>query len=128
MGYGLPAAVGAKMAAPKRQVIAVVGDGGFQMSLHELGTISHNNLGIIILLFNNSRLGMVREMQDKFYGKLSAVELNKNPDFIKLCEAYGIKGVRVTTDSELGAAFDVAIKHKGPFLVECVVDPNESTL
>ncbi len=128
MGYGLPAAVGAKMAAPERQVVAVVGDGGFQMSLHELGTISHNNLGIIILLFNNSRLGMVRELQDKFYGKINAVELNKNPDFIKLCDAYGIKGVKITKDSELADAFEKAISHKGPFLVECVVDPNESTL
>lgn len=128
MGYGLPAAVGAKIAAPKRQVVAVVGDGGFQMSLNELGTISSNKLGIIILLLNNSRLGMVRELQDKFFGKTSAVELDNNPDFIKLCDAYNIKGIRVTKDSELEDAFDKAIKHKGPFLVECVVDPNESTL
>jgi acetolactate synthase-1/2/3 large subunit len=128
MGYGLPAAIGAKIAAPKRQVLAVVGDGGFQMSLQELGTISHKKLGIIILLFNNSRLGMVRELQERFYGKVNAVELDKNPDFIKLCDAYKIKGIRVTTDSELEDAFDKAIRHKGPFLVECVVDPNESTL
>jgi acetolactate synthase-1/2/3 large subunit len=128
MGYGLPAAIGAKIAAPKRQVLAVVGDGGFQMSLQELGTISHKKLGIIILLFNNSRLGMVRELQERFYGKVNAVELDKNPDFIKLCDAYKIKGIRVTTDSELEDAFEKAIRHKGPFLVECVVDPNESTL
>ncbi|MGI6084499.1 MAG: biosynthetic-type acetolactate synthase large subunit [Acetivibrionales bacterium] len=128
MGYGLPAAVGAKLAAPKRQVVAVVGDGGFQMSLHELGTISSYNLGIIILMFNNSRLGMVRELQDRFFGKTCAVELERNPDFIKLSDAYNIKGVRVTKDSELEDAFDEAIKHEGPFLVECMVDPNESTL
>ena len=128
MGYGLPAAIGAKIAAPKRQVVAVVGDGGFQMSLQELGTISHNNLGIIILLFNNSRLGMVRELQDRAYGKINAVELDRNPDFIKLCDAYKIKGVRITNDSELEDAFNKAIKHKGPFVVECVVDPNENTL
>lgn len=128
MGYGLPAAVGAKIAAPKRQVLAVLGDGGFQMSLQELGTISHNKLGIIILLFNNSGLGMVRELQDRFYGKVNAVELDKNPDFIKLCDAYKIKGIRITTDSELEDAFEKAIRHKGPFLVECVVDPNENTL
>jgi len=71
---------------------------------------------------------MVRELQDKFFGKTSAVELDNNPDFIKLCDAYNIKGIRVTKDSELEDAFDKAIKHKGPFLVECVVDPNESTL
>ncbi|HHU89527.1 MAG TPA: biosynthetic-type acetolactate synthase large subunit [Clostridiaceae bacterium] len=128
MGYSLPAAAGAKIAAPERQVIAVVGDGGFQMSLHELGTISYYNLEIIILLFNNSRLGMVRELQDRFYGKANAVELDKNPDFIKLCNAFRIEGVRITTDSQLEDAFEKAIKHKGPFLLECVVDPDESTL
>ncbi len=128
MGYSLPAAVGAKFASPKRQVVAVVGDGGFQMSQYELGTISSNNLGIIILLFNNSRLGMVRELQDNCYGALMAVELDKNPDFIKLCDAYRINGVRVTDNSMLEDAFDKAIKHKGPFLVECVVASDESTL
>ena len=128
MGYSLPAAVGAKFAAPGRQVAAVVGDGGFQMSQFELGTISANNLKLVILLFNNSRLGMVRELQDRKFGRITAVELDKNPDFIKLCDAYGIKGVRVTADSELEAAFDKALKSKGPFLVECVVDCNECTL
>ena len=128
MGYSLPAAVGAKFAAPSRQVAAVVGDGGFQMSQFELGTISANNLKLVILLFNNSRLGMVRELQDRKFGRITAVELDKNPDFIKLCDAYGIKGVRVTADSELEAAFDKALKSKGPFLVECVVDCNECTL
>ncbi len=128
MGYGLPAAVGAKMAAPKRQVAVILGDGGFQMSLYELGTISANNLNIVILLFNNSRLGMVRELQDRAFGKTSAVELDRNPDFIKLCEAYGIQGVRVSDNAGLEEAFDNALHHKGPFLVECVVDPNESTL
>lgn len=128
MGYSLPAAVGARFAAPGKQVAAVVGDGGFQMSQYELGTISANKLKIMIILFNNSRLGMVRELQDKCYGRTTAVELNKNPDFIKLCDAYGIRGIRVTSNSELEAAYDMALKHKGPFLVECVVDSRESTL
>lgn len=128
MGYSLPSAVGAKFAAPDRQVAAVVGDGGFQMSQYELGTISANNLKIVILLFNNSRLGMVRELQDRNFGRITAVELDKNPDFIKLCDAYGIKGIRVTSNTELETAFDMALKSKGPFLVECVVDCNECTL
>ena len=128
MGYALPAACGAKIADNSRLVVAVVGDGGFQMSLYELGTISANNLGIIILLFNNSRLGMVRELQAKRYGNLNAVILDKNPDFIKLCEAYGIPGARVNNNSELEAAFDNALEAKGPFIVECIVDPDESTL
>ena len=128
MGYSLPASVGAKYAAPGRQVAAVVGDGGFQMSQYELGTIAASNLKIIIILFNNSRLGMVRELQDRYFGRTTAVELDKNPDFIKLCDAYGIKGIRVTSNSGLEAAYDEALRHKGPFLVECVVDSKESTL
>ena len=128
MGYALPAASGAKFAAPHRQVAAVVGDGGFQMSMYELGTISSNNLGIIILLFNNSRLGMVRELQQRRYGIISNVMLDKNPDFIKLCEAYGIPGIRVSNNSEIEAALDKAIESKGPFLIECKVDSDESTL
>lgn len=128
MGYGLPAAVGAKVAAPDRQVVVVTGDGGFQMSLFELGTIAAYDIGVIILLFNNSRLGMVRELQDRNYKKTSQTTLDKNPDFIKLCEAYNIKGVRVTSNDQLSDAFDQAIAHQGPFLVECIVDPMESTL
>ncbi|NMA66483.1 MAG: biosynthetic-type acetolactate synthase large subunit [Clostridiaceae bacterium] len=128
MGYALPAAVGAKIADDKRQVVAVVGDGGFQMSLYELGTISAFNLEIIILLFNNSRLGMVRELQHRRFGNLSAVTLNNNPDFIKLCKAYEIDGIKVNNNNELNSAFDKALNTKGPFIVECVVDPDESTL
>ncbi|NLM75538.1 MAG: biosynthetic-type acetolactate synthase large subunit [Clostridiaceae bacterium] len=128
MGYALPAAAGAKIADSKRQVVAVVGDGGFQMSLYELGTISANNLGIIILLFNNSRLGMVRELQERRYGSITAVTLEKNPDFIKLCEAYDIPGVRAVNNSEVEEAIDKALKAKGPFIIECIVDPGESTL
>ncbi|MCX7773404.1 MAG: biosynthetic-type acetolactate synthase large subunit [Clostridia bacterium] len=128
MGYGIPAAVGAKFAAPKRQVVAVMGDGGFQMSLFELGTIAAHQLGIILFLFNNSRLGMVRELQDRFFGKTTCVNLDKNPDFIKLCEAYDIPGIRVSNNQELDGALNKALKHKGPFLIECMVDPEESTL
>lgn len=128
MGYGLPAAVGAKIAAPDRQVVAVIGDGGFQMSLFELGTIAANQLDLLIVLFNNSSLGMVREMQNRVFGQTSCTSLEKNPDFIMLARAYGIDGVRVAKDDELEAAFDQALSHKGPFLVECIVDPDESTL
>jgi len=128
MGYALPASVGAKIAEPERQVVAVVGDGGFQMSIQELGTIAANNLGIKIILFNNSRLGMVRELQERRFGKTTEVFLDKNPDFIKLCSAYGIEGIRVNNNSELEKALEVAIEKEGPFLVECLVDPTESTL
>ena len=128
MGYGIPAAVGAKIAAPERQVVAVTGDGGFQMSIFELGTIAANNIDLKMVLFNNSHLGMVREIQKRVFGQTGHIALEKNPNFVMLASAYGIKGVRVTSDDELEAAFDQALGHKGPFLVECVVDPDESTL
>lgn len=128
MGYGIPAAVGAKIAAPGRQVVAVTGDGGFQMSMFELGTIAANQVDLLIVLFNNANLGMVREMQNRMFGQPSHTALEKNPDFIMLARAYGINGVRVQKDDELEAAFDQALSQKGPFIVECIVDPGESTL
>jgi acetolactate synthase-1/2/3 large subunit len=128
MGYGIPAAVGAKIAAPDRQVVAVTGDGGFQMSLFELGTIASNQIDLLMVLFNNSNLGMVREMQHRMFGKTSHTALEKNPDFVMLARAYGINGVRVHKDEDLESAFDQALSHKGPFLVECIVDPDERTL
>jgi len=128
MGYGIPAAVGAKIAAPDRQVVAVCGDGGFQMSMFELGTIAANEIDLKIVLFNNSHLGMVREIQNRVFGQNSHTALDKNPDFVMLAKAYGISGVRVEKDEDLKSAFDQALSHKGPFLVECVVDPDESTL
>lgn len=130
MGYSLPAAVGAKIAAPERRVIAVVGDGGFQMSMFELGTIAEYNVNIIILLFNNSGLGMVREIQNNTYGsgKNSGVQINKNPDFVKIAEAYGLKGKKVISNKEFDQAFNEAINSDCTFLLECIIDQNESTL
>lgn len=128
MGYSLPAGIGAAIADTKRQVVAVMGDGGFQMSLFELGTIKQNNIKLIILVFNNEGLGMVREMQYKVYKAEYGVDLNKNPDFVKLADAYGINGKRIFHNDELKEVFDGAIKSEGAFLIECMVDPKESTL
>ncbi|NLK97911.1 biosynthetic-type acetolactate synthase large subunit [Defluviitalea saccharophila] len=128
MGYSLPAAIGAAIAAPERQVVATMGDGGFQMSLFELATLKQNKVKLIILLFNNTGLGMVREMQYKNYKAEYGVDLSGNPDFIKLADAYGIKGRRVFQDDELKEVFDEAIHSDETFLIECIVDPKESTL
>ena len=128
MGYSLPAAIGSAIADKKRQVVAVMGDGGFQMSLQELATIKQNKLKVIILLFNNEGLGMVREMQYRTYKSEYAVDLSSNPDFIKLAEAYGIQGKIVKNNEGLKEAFDEAINSKGTFLIECMVNPKESTL
>ncbi len=129
MGYSLPAAVGAKVAAPDRQVVAIVGDGGFQMSMFELGTIAQNRLAIVILLFNNSRLGMVRELQDRGYGETFGIDITDgNPDFIALVQAYGFQGVQVTNTKDFSASMRVALESGKPYLVECIVDAKESTL
>ena len=128
MGYALPAAIGAKIGVPEKQVVMFVGDGGFQMSLSELGTLRQTGVNIIIVLLNNSSLGMVRELQDTKYKELYGVELDGNPDFALLASAYGIKGRRVEKQEDVQAAFDEAIKSKNSFLLELVVDPEEGTL
>ncbi len=129
MGYGLPAAVGVKFGKPESVVVAVCGDGSFQMSMQELGTIKQNNLGIKIIIFNNSRLGMVRELQKKQYsGRYSQVFLDQNPDFIKLVDAYGFEGERITSNSQVKDALEKMLSNDRPYLLECIVDPEEPTL
>lgn len=128
MGYGLPSAVGAKFASQEKQVVVVSGDGGFQMSLFELGTIAEHNVKLVILLFNNSGLGMVRELQRNTYKETFGVKINSNPDFVKLVEAYGLKGKRVTSNDDLREVFQEALNSDRTFLVECIVDPLENTL
>lgn len=128
MGYSLPAAIGVKVGDPKRTVVVVAGDGGFQMSLPELGTILQTGLKLIILLFNNQRLGMVREIQDRRYQALYGVHLDHNPDFIKLAQAYGFDGKQVTTYEEMEKAFQEAFTSKGTYIIECMVNEKESTL
>lgn len=129
MGYGLPSAVGAKLAVPNSEVLVVSGDGSFQMSMQELGTIKQNKLALKIILFNNSRLGMVRELQKtKYEGRYSEVFLDSNPDFIKLMEAYGFKGQRITSNLQVEDALRTMLSEKGTYMLECIVDPEESTL
>lgn len=129
MGYSLPAAIGAKIADESREVIAVMGDGGFQMSFFELGTISENNIKLIILLFNNSGLGMVREIQKNTYGRgnYHGVNISKNPDFIKIAEAYGLKGKKVFFNKDFENAYKEAVESEGTYIIECIIDQDEST-
>lgn len=128
MGYGLPAAIGAKFGNPEKRVIAIAGDGGFQMSVFELGTIAENNINILILLFNNSRLGMVNEIQRKVYKEPYEVFLNANPDFIKIAEAYGLLGIRVESNTQLETAFKEALHSNKSCIIECIVDEEEPTI
>jgi acetolactate synthase I/II/III large subunit len=123
MGYGLPAAMGAKMGRPDLEVWTIIGDGGFQMSSAELATCVQENLDINIAIINNGYLGMVRQWQDLFHQKnYSEVQIS-GPDFIKLAEAYGCTGIRVTKDDEIVPAIERARSIKGPVLIEFVVEP-----
>lgn len=126
MGYGMPAAMGARFAAPDKEVWAVVGDGGFQMNIQELGTLADYQIAIKILVVNNGYLGMVRQWQDLFYDKnYSAVKIN-NPDFVMLAKSYGIPAVRVGKADELDNAMYKAKKAEGPFIVELMVPEEEN--
>lgn len=129
MGYSLPAAIGAKYAAPEKMVICVVGDSGIQMLLSELGTMSQLGEKIICILFNNQRLGMVRELQDtQFNGNHFGVQFGNNPDFVKIADAYGIQAQRVSSNAAFAKAVETALSVEGPYLIECDVDPNYNCL
>ncbi len=130
MGYSLPASIGAKFGASDKTVIGVMGDAGIQMLLSELGVIRENNLDIKIIVFNNSRLGMVRELQDINYGigHQSGVVFEHSPDFVKIAEGFGIKGARVENNSDFEAVFKSAMESKEAFLMECIVESDFSTI
>ena len=126
MGFGLPAAMGAQFARPDKLVFALAGDGGFQMSIPELGTIASNGLPIKIIVMNNGYLGMVRQWQELFYNnRLSAVTLDNFPDAEKLAGAYGFKGRTIDKPWELGPALDEAVKEPGPYLLNVKVSSFE---
>lgn len=124
MGYGLPAAIGAKIGQPGKEVILITGDGSFQMNLTELATAAQEGLAIKIILLNNSRLGMVRELQEHYCDKrYTQTTLKGNPDFIQLAAAYGFPALRVSRMEDLDAAIDQILTHDGTMLVEMIVDP-----
>lgn len=128
MGYSLPAAMGAKLAKPRRTVIAVMGDGSIQMSMMELATLVQHGIDLKIVVFRNCRLGMVRELQDKQYGgRETAVDLDGSPDFIALAAAYGIPGADVRTDADVPGAIEQMLAARGPFLMQVHVDPSQSS-
>ena len=126
MGFGLPAAIGAQFARPDKLVFAVLGDGGFQMSIPELATIASYGLAIKIIVMNNGYLGMVRQWQELFYNnRLSAVELDCFPDAEKLAAAYGFRGRTIDQPQELAPALEAAVKEPGPYLLNVKVSPHE---
>lgn len=125
MGFGLPAAIGSKFGAPDRTVCLFAGDGGLQMTEQELGTIQAYGLDVKIILLSNNVLGMVRQWQELFFEKRFSETDLVNPDFVKLAEAYGIKGRRITKRSELKEAVQEMMQHKGAYLLEADVEKEE---
>jgi len=126
MGFEIPAAMGVKVGRPDEVVWCVGGDGGFQMTIQELGTIAAENIGVKIALINNSYLGMVRQWQELFYERRYAHTKLWNPDFVKIAEAYEIPAVRVGRRDEVVPAICKAMDCDGPFLIEFVVEPEEN--
>ena len=127
MGFGLPAAIGAQFACPDKMVFAIVGDGGFQMSIPELATIANHGLPIKIVVVNNGYLGMVRQWQELFYNnRLCQVELNSFPDVKQLAGAYGFKGRTIEKPQELASALEEAVRENGPYLLNIRVSPYEN--
>ena len=126
MGFGLPAAIGAKVANPDKTVIVFMGDGGFQMNIQELGTILQSNIGVKMVLMNNSWLGMVRQWQELFYDKRYSFTHLANPDFQKVAQAYGIPSARVTSLDDLDGAIEQMLSTDGAFLLEACVGEGEN--
>ncbi len=128
MGFGLPASLGAASGSPGKPVVAFIGDGGFQMTLQELGTIMQYQIPVKILLLNNNFLGMVRQWQEMFFnGRYASTEM-ANPDFVVLAGAYGINARRVTRREELGQAVGAMLAAKGPFLMEVAISREANIL
>jgi acetolactate synthase-1/2/3 large subunit len=125
MGFGLPAAIGAKMGMPGEEVWAIVGDGGFQMTLCELATAKQENVPVKIAIINNNYLGMVRQWQEFFYEERYYATPMFNPDFCKLAEAYGIPSMRVTEREQVAESVTFARAHNGPVLIEYMVQKEE---
>ncbi|PKP06049.1 MAG: acetolactate synthase, large subunit, biosynthetic type [Bacteroidetes bacterium HGW-Bacteroidetes-5] len=126
MGFGLPAAIGAKLGAPNREVVAILGDGGFQMTIQELGTIMQSNIDLKVVILNNSFLGMVRQWQELFFkGRYSFTEMN-NPNFLQISNAYSIVSKRVDLRKELDGAVKEMLDFRGAYLLEIVVRNEEN--
>jgi acetolactate synthase-1/2/3 large subunit len=148
MGYGFPAAIGAKLGHPNKTVICITGDGGFQMNLQEMATAVAHELPIIICILNNGYLGMVRQLQELFYDQrysITCMRYRKScskkcsdptkrcppylPDFVKFAESYGALGIRVMDENEISAAFELAMMNtKTPTIIEFVIDSRELVL
>lgn len=126
MGFALPAAIGAKMGAPEREVVAIIGDGGFQMTIQELGTIFQTQAAVKVVVLNNDFLGMVRQWQQLFFDKRYASTEMVNPDFVKIAEGYFIDAKRVTKREDLSSAVDEMVASDRPYFLEVCVEKEDN--
>ncbi len=128
MGFGLPAAIGAKVGRPEKQVIAFIGDGGFQMTIQELGTILHFGMAVKLVILNNEFLGMVRQWQDMFFSKRYASTELVNPDFVTIAKAYGIPAGTVSERKDLKKSLEEMLNAAGPYILEVKIDREANVL
>ncbi len=126
MGFALPAAMGAKIGCPHREVVAIIGDGGFQMTLQELGTIYQYDIPVKVVILNNSFLGMVRQWQQLFFEKRYSFTEMKNPDFTTIARGFYIKSEKITSRDQLDDAISAMLEHPGAFLLDVVVEKEEN--
>jgi len=126
MGFCLPAAMGAQIGAPDRTVVAVIGDGGFQMTIQELGTIAQNKLPVKIIILNNNFLGMVRQWQQLFFDKRYSFTELDNPDFIAIGKGFGIEGLKVDDRKDLEESIQKMVDHDGPYLLEVTIEKEDN--
>jgi len=126
MGFGLPAAIGAKVGCPDAEVWVIDGDGSFQMTMQDLATIVQDNIAVKIAILNNGYLGMVRQWQELFFGKRYVATPLSGPDFVRIAEAYGIPGLQVTRKIEVIPAIEQAAQEQGPFLIDFRIEPEEN--
>ena len=127
MGYEVPGAMGAQVGNPTRIVWSIAGDGGFQMTMSELATLVENNIPVKFAIINNNVLGMVRQWQEFFYNKsYVATTYTHNPDFVKLAEAFGMLGIRVTSKNQVKSSIEEAMAYDGPALIDFVVEEEEN--
>ena len=126
MGFGLPAAIGAQIGRPDDTVISILGDGGVQMTIQELAVMNDLNLPVKVFIVNNEALGMVRQWQEKFHGeRYSSSLLTKNPDFLKIAEGYGIRGIKVDKEEDVPAVLEEIFSYDGPVVVDCRISWKE---
>ena len=128
MGFGLPAAIGCKLASPEREVVAIIGDGGFQMTLQELGVLTQWNVAVKVVILDNEFLGMVRQWQELFFDRrYSSVEL-QNPDFVKIAEGFGVTGKKIIDPNDLESSIREMLDYDGPYLLHIMVEKEENVL